>query len=126
MSNDYSASRKKKNYCETQLKAICKLYQEENRELRQQVDILNLELMKCKGSGSTSRRHFAEKPVQNPKVSHLNISTASYDQFPIILSSESSFFSKVLYPTKKLAYYYAVLGIKGTAKKIGGYLKKKR
>ncbi|MDU5141604.1 MAG: hypothetical protein E6230_05375 [Paenibacillus dendritiformis] len=126
MTNEYNASRKINDGYETQLKVLCRLYKEENRKLRKELDLLNLELMVSKGNSQTSKRYKTDKPVQNPKVNQLNVSRASYDHFPIILSTQSTFISKILYPTKKLAYYYAVLGVKGTAKKIGRFLKKKR
>lgn len=92
---------------------------EENRRLSETIDKLTLELLllrevvRDKGNGKSNRRTTKEAIKPTVKVSSTN---GTESKFPVVLSENAKFYSRLLYPTKKLAYYYAVLGVKNTIK----------
>lgn len=105
------------------------LLKEENRRLKDKLDDLSLEILRLKGLGynvsTPASQHMETKMKQQPKLR----SSAGYGTFPpafpITLQPNAKFITKLLFPTKKLAYHYAVYGIKHTLKKSLQYIKKK-
>jgi len=101
---------------------------EENIKLAQKVDRLTLELLKEKGKLRSSQpsQSVAQQQVQVhiPSTYNVNRHAGSMHTLPA-LPNNAKVISKVLYPTKKLAFSFAVFGVKETLGRIRSYIVRK-
>lgn len=82
----------------------------QNRELKNRLDTLSIKLLEQAGSYS------GKKAVVKTNTAN-STQSSPYLPFPVNLSSKGVL-SRFMFITKKLAYFYAVYGIKFTFKKL--------
>jgi hypothetical protein len=102
---------------------------EENRQLRKMLDEQTLELLALRTAynGKDNSKQISNKSKNNKNTVKSTFGHAGLNAlvFPVVLPENAKIFSRLLYPTKKLAYYYALLGVKNTFMIVASQIKHK-